>query len=217
MKRLLLLISIFVFSYGVVQAQTATTNSTVNNITQTSADLSGSVDAAGTGTYKCRFWYRVDGSGASWTKIAANPGTVSGSGPQNETVSLSSLTQNTTYEYYMVLVTNDLAETYVTDGGKQTFTTLLAPTATTGSSTNITKTTVDLSGAVTLAGSTDSHDLYFRYRVQGSGTNYASITATPSSTTVLEVAPQETRTRTFVCHKEIFEMYLASEVELLHV
>jgi len=174
----------FVFSYGAVEAQTATTNTPATNITQTSADLSGSVDAAGTATYKCRFWYRVDGSGASWTKIAANPGTVSGSGSQNESVSLSGLTQNTTYEYYMVLVTNDLAETYVADGGKQTFTTLSDPTATTGSSNNITKTTVDLDGAVTLAGSTDSHDLYFRYRVQGSGTSYASVPATPSSTTV---------------------------------
>jgi len=147
MKKILLLISIFIFSYGAALAQSASTGSPATNITQTTADVSGSVDAQSTGTYKCRFWYRVDGSGASWNKIAASPATVNGSGSQSESASLSSLTANTTYEYYMVLVTNDLSENYVTDGGKQTFTTLQDPTVTTGSASSIGKTSATLSGS----------------------------------------------------------------------
>ena len=150
MKKLILLITVFIFSYGVVEAApTSVTTDSASSITQSSASLYGQIDnTAGTIAYGVEFWYRVSG-GSSWTKVPASPSSIaSGAGLTAFSASISNLTASITYQYTIVCLDNSgFNPVVVGNGGMQTFTTLAAPSVTTDTATLTTQTTVQLDGS----------------------------------------------------------------------
>ncbi len=180
MKKLLLLISIFVFGFSVVQAQTANTVSPAQSITSTSATITGTASAgAAGGPYDVYLGYGeyvpFQPTNYSYVKVASNISTT----VTTYSRALSGLNPATDYEFQIATV--NTADNSVTYGGGVQFTTLSEPTATSGVSSSITKTTASLAGAVTLGGSSQSHNLYFQYRIAGAA--WSSINASPASTT----------------------------------
>jgi hypothetical protein len=99
MKRILLLISILIFSYGAVVGQSFTSTS-VDNITQTSVRLKASVDlTSGSGNYYIKYLYQLQSDPPfSWNDAGWSGALASGS-TYNDTKNLSGLTAGTGYNY----------------------------------------------------------------------------------------------------------------------
>ena len=183
MKKLFLLISIFVFSYGAVDAATVTT-AAASSITYEEATLNGSADPVGlgAGTFDVYFKYwEVPAFGTPtyyYEQVAS--GITSGSGSQTYSFNWTGLDPATDYAYTIFIAHGNIIDAQSTPD--QTFTTLQTPAATSGASSNITKTSADLAGAVTLGGSSQSHNLYFQYRIGAD--SWSSISASPATTTI---------------------------------
>jgi len=129
MKKILLLISIFVFSYAAVQAQSFTSVS-VTSITQTDAMLNASVDlTGGSGNYYIKYLYQLQSDPPfSWNDNGWSGALASGS-THNDSKALSGLTAGTGYNYKAELY--DANGTLITTSSTVAFTTSSA-TAPTG-------------------------------------------------------------------------------------
>ena len=182
MKKILLLALITIFGYGLIKAQTVSVG-TATNVTAHSATISGDANPDGgtNGPYDVVFkWWEDPGYGSvtyHYETVATN--VAAGSGNQTYTFNLTGLNPNK--QHYWTIFLGYGGSTVEVESSQATFTTLQTPQAITGSSSNITKYSADLSGSVTLGGSTQQHDLYFQYRKPGDP--WSSFAATPSSTT----------------------------------
>jgi len=129
MKKILLLITVFIFSYGVVQAQSFTSVS-VSNISQTDVQLNASVDlTGGSGNYYIKYLYQLASDPPfSWNEAGWSNALASGS-TYNDSKALSGLTAGTNYNYKAELY--DGSGSLVTTSSTVAFTTLSA-TAPTG-------------------------------------------------------------------------------------
>ena len=183
MKKFLLVISIFIFSYAVVQAQSAVTSGTINNITQTTADVSGTADAESATTYGVVFTVADNAAFTNSVDFTATPSSVSGSGSTTCTASLSGLNPGTVYYFAIVLQTSGLGGgQYVADGGTQSFTTNAAPSATTGSASSIATTSATITGSAN-AHNNGTYDVYIAYRKDGVGIYTLEYAGTASGNT----------------------------------
>lgn len=148
------------------------TTGNATNIAKTSATLNGSTNAASGDITEMGFQWRLS-SASTYNTLY---GTYSDG---NISASLTGLTAGTSYTF-RAFVTTSSGTVY---GGIKTFTTtqLTPPTVVTGSATNVTETTANLSGTIT-AGDEAITGKGFQYKV--SGGNYASIVGTLSGTTL---------------------------------
>ena len=180
MKKIILLISIFIFSYGAVNAATATT-SAASSITYEKATLNGSANPVGLPsgtTYDVYFKYwEVPAFGNpsyKYEKVAS--GLAPGSGNQTYSYTWTGLDPSTDYAYTIFIAHGSTVDVESTPD--ETFTTHALPTVSTGSVGTITKTTAVLNG------SGDANDgsftTSFGYK-KSSDVTYSYIAATPSS------------------------------------
>lgn len=139
---------------------TATTGSSAN-VAQSSATVNGTVNPSGTDT-SYHFEY-----GTSTSYGSSTSATDAGSGTTDVPVSasLTGLTSSTTYHYRVVAVSS----AGTTDGADQTFTTTTPPTVTTGTPSDVTRSSAGVSGTVNPQGQATTY--YFRY---GATTTYGS-------------------------------------------
>jgi hypothetical protein len=177
MKKILLLLSFLSITF-IGFSQSATTNTPATNITYESADVSGSVDALGTGTYNCFFYYRVNGT-STWTHQAATPSTVNGTGSQSESTSITGLSASTTYDYVMILEDQGSFPSVKANGSVETFTTNAAPTASTPSSSNVAQHSATITGGGNANGN-GTYDAAIGYK-SPSDFDYTWKAATPST------------------------------------
>jgi hypothetical protein len=138
------------------------------NVAQSSATVNGTVNPNGTDTTYYFQYGTTTSYGSSTTSTDA------GSGSSNVPVSanLTGLAPSTTYHYRVVAVSTTAG---TTDGTDQTFTTTTPPTATTGSPSNVTRSSATLNGTVNPEGQSTTY--YFRY---GPTTSYGTQT-TPAN------------------------------------
>jgi phosphodiesterase/alkaline phosphatase D-like protein len=134
-------------------APSATTGS-ASKIAQSSATVSGTVNPNGTDT-SYHFQY-----GTTTSYGSSTPSTSAGAGTSDTAVTadLTGLASSTQYHYRLVAVNS--AGTTV-DGADQTFTTTTPPAVTTGSASNVTRSSAGLSGTVNPKGQATTY--YFRY------------------------------------------------------
>ncbi len=178
MKKILLLISIFIFSYGAVMAQTYVSDST-NSITYNSAVIYGTIDTSGgNSSFEVYFVYEVK-SGPKWGgETYEGPISISGSGSNSYSFSLTGLASNKQHRFKIDLydITNDV-ENF---GSWVNFTTNSAPTVTTDS----VETSLTTQTSAKLYGAGDANDgtftTSFGYK-KHSDVTYTYVGATPSS------------------------------------
>jgi len=130
------------------EAVTGTRAEVEPGVTRTTAKLAGTVNPEGVPVSECYFEYGTSTSYGS--KAACVPGTLgSGTAPVAVSASLAGLAEGTLYDYRLVAK-------YVggtSDGANQTFSTLPAPTATTGAASSPTgQTTATLNATVNPGG-----------------------------------------------------------------
>lgn len=161
---------------------TVTTGS-ATNITTNSATLNGTVNPGGVSTGAFFQW----GTSAFYGNLTSSQFLGSGTSNVAVTAALPGLSPNTTY-HFRIVATNSCGGTVF--GSDQTFTTAsgstgLAPTATTGSATNVTSNSATLNGTVNPNGLPT--DVWFRYGTTpsyGSATPMQSIGSGTSSISV---------------------------------
>jgi hypothetical protein len=154
----------------------ATTGSTTN-VTASAATLNGAVSdnglgAAGIGATSADFNLSTSPSGAGQKPVTASLGSFTGS--TNETALVTGLTPGATY-YFQVAAWNIVGTTV---GSWIPFTTVGAPSATTGSATSVTQTTATLNGTVNdngfgaVGGGSTNSDFNLNTSPTGSGETY---------------------------------------------
>jgi hypothetical protein len=150
MKRLILLLTTALAVAGLtagpaVAAGPSATTTAATGVTSTGATLNGTVDPAGQAVVSCSFQYGV----ASPYLGSASCPPLSGTGPQNVSVSVTGLTPGTRYSYQIVLVTvpggvtTSNPTSFTTSGGAGS-----PPTGSTGAASDITGTGATLNATV---------------------------------------------------------------------
>ena len=138
------------------------------SVTTTTATLNGTVDPNGRATT----WYFEYGTSTGYGSKTAEKSAGSGTSTTSVAAPVSGLTRGRLYHYRLV-ATSDAG---TSRGADQTFSTVTAPTAVTGSASSIAPTSAKLNGAVTANGQATTW--YFEY---GTSTSYGSKTAAKSA------------------------------------
>jgi hypothetical protein len=154
---------IFTTSAGPVAVTGAATS-----VTTTTVTLNGTVDPNGRATA----WYFEYGTSTGYGSKTAERSVGSGTSTTSVAASVSGLTRGRLYHYRLV-ATSDAG---TSRGADQTFSTVSAPSAVTGSASSIAPTSANLNGAVTPNGQATTW--YFEY---GTSTSYGSKTAAKSA------------------------------------
>ena len=155
-------------------AEPLVTVSAASNVTPTSAQFNGTVNARNYDT-SVYFDYSTDGNNFT-NQVPAVPGGVSGATNTPVSAAVAGLTKGTTY-YYRISATN--AGGY-TVSGESSFTTLTDPVATIGPASYVTSNSAILNGFVNAKGATTA--VTFEYGTDG--VNFPnSVGATPASVT----------------------------------
>jgi hypothetical protein len=143
------------------------TTSSATNVAQSSATVNGTVNPNGTDT---SYYFQYGTTTSYGSNTASTP---AGSGSSNVPVSanLTGLASSTTYHFRLVAVST----TGTTDGTDQTFTTTTPPAASTGSASDVTRSSATVNGSVNPEGQSTTY--YFRY---GTTTAYGTQT-TPAN------------------------------------
>ncbi len=165
------------------QAPTATTNA-ATSLTATGATLNGTVNNENNTSSTVTFCYKTSAfttcSGA--TSVTATQSPVTGASATPVSYALTGLAPNTKYYFQVKAVSTGNA--YTVYGSVLTFTTLLAPTATTDAATNVTATRATLNGTVNNENN-PSTTVTFCYKTSTFSTcsGATSVTATQSPVT----------------------------------
>jgi phosphodiesterase/alkaline phosphatase D-like protein len=130
----------------------ATTGSAAS-VAQSSATVKGTVNPNGTDTT----YYFQYGTSTSYSTNTSATGAGSGGADTSVSASLTGLTSSTTYHYRLVAVSS----AGTTAGADKTFTTTTPPAVTTGTPSDISRSSANVSGTVTPRGHTTTY--YFRY------------------------------------------------------
>jgi hypothetical protein len=162
------------FTTTALPPPTCTTN-VANNVTYNSATLNGTVNPNGYNVTSCYFDYGTSTSYGSQQNVASLPG--NGSSPVSVTANVSSLSQNTLYNFRVVGINAGGTNS----GLNQTFNTaaLLSPTCTTNAADNLTANSARLNGTVNPNG----------YNVTSCYFDYASGTTPPTYGLTATVSP----------------------------
>ncbi len=156
--------------YAEVDVPQAPTVSTLaaTDITQTTANINGSVNPNGQATTYHFEW----GTSTSYDHVTPDQSAGSGSSSVNVYQGLTSLTPGTTYHYRLVAVN----PSGTTESSDRTFTTIpvtvTLPTLSTGDAANVTATTAHLTGTVNPSGA----ETKYRFEYGGNSTSYGSHT-----------------------------------------
>src|SRR5512146_2354281 len=139
-----------------------------SNVGASSATVAGTVNPNGQATS----WYLEYGTSTSYGSKSAEKGAGSGTNVVDVSVTLTGLSLGTTYHYRVVAVN----ATGTTRGSDASFSTFAAPSASTGSASNVTVSSATLTGTVDPNGRPTSWQ--FEY---GTSTSYGSTTAARSA------------------------------------
>jgi subtilisin family serine protease len=163
---------------------TVTTNA-ASSVTQTAATLNGTVDPNDRTVTDCHFDYGTSQSYGSVAPCSSLPG--AGESPVAVSVSLGSLSENTTY-HFRIVATSSAGTSYGNDQAFVTFPN--PPTVTTGTAALIDQTSATLNATVNPNGGTvtDCHFDYGTSESYGSSAPCASLPGSGSSSVAVAVS-----------------------------